>query len=55
MPKTDAFFNPEEYATVAERIDLFYTRFPQGRINTELVTRLDGEVMTLGWFVASYW
>ena len=44
MPKTDAFFNPEEYATVAERIDLFYARFPQGRINTELVTRLDGEV-----------
>jgi hypothetical protein len=44
MPKTDSFFNPEQYATVAERIELFYSRFPQGRINTELVSRADGEI-----------
>ena len=44
MSKTDSFFNPDQYATVAERIELFYSRFPQGRINTELVTRHDGEI-----------
>jgi hypothetical protein len=44
MPKTDIYFSPEQYATVAERIELFYARFPQGRINTELVARVDGEV-----------
>src|SRR5205823_2992495 len=44
MSKTDSFFNPDQYATVAERIELFYSRFPQGRINTELVTREDGEI-----------
>ena len=43
MSKTD-FFNPDQYATVAERIELFYSRFPQGRINTELVARQDGEI-----------
>ncbi|HEV7389253.1 MAG TPA: hypothetical protein VGN73_11640 [Gemmatimonadaceae bacterium] len=44
MSKTDSFFNPDQYATVAERIELFYSRFPQGRINTELVARHDGEI-----------
>src|SRR3954468_20990125 len=44
MSKTDSFFNPDQYATVAERIELFYSRFPQGRINTELVGRQDGEI-----------
>jgi hypothetical protein len=44
MSKTDSFFNPDQYATVAERIELFYPRFPQGRINTELVARQDGEI-----------
>ena len=44
MSKTDSFFNPEQYATVAERIELFYSRFPQGRINTELVSRIDGAI-----------
>ena len=29
MSKTDSFFNPEQYATVAERIELFYERYPQ--------------------------
>lgn len=44
MSKTDSFFSPDQYATVAERIELFYSRFPQGRINTELVAREDGEI-----------
>ncbi len=44
MSKSDAFFNPDQYATVAERIELFYSRFPEGRINTELVTRENGEI-----------
>jgi len=44
MSKTDSFFNPDQYATVAERIELFYSRFALGRINTELVTREDGEI-----------
>lgn len=44
MSKSDAFFSPDEYATVAERIEQFYSRFPEGRINTELVTRDGGEI-----------
>ena len=44
MSKSDSFFNPDQYATVAERIELFYSRFPEGRINTELVTREGGEI-----------
>lgn len=44
MSKTDSFFNPDQYATVAERIELFYSRYPEGRINTELVARDGGEI-----------
>jgi len=44
MPKSDTSFNPDQYATVAERIELFYSRFPEGRINTELVGRAEGEI-----------
>lgn len=44
MSKSDSFFNPDQYATVAERIELFYSRFPEGRINTELVGRDNGEI-----------
>src|SRR5438093_1515221 len=44
MSKSDAFFSPDKYATVAERIELFYSRFPEGRINTELVARESGEI-----------
>jgi len=44
MSKTDSYFNPEQYATVAERIEMFYARYPQGRINTELVSRADGAI-----------
>jgi len=32
MPKTDLSFNPDEYALVADRIALFYERYPMGRI-----------------------
>jgi hypothetical protein len=45
MSKSDAYtFKPDQYATVAERLELFYSRFPQGRVNTELVSRTDGEI-----------
>ena len=44
MSKSDSFFNPDQYATVAERIELFYTRYPQGRINTQLISRDEGEI-----------
>ena len=44
MSKSDSFFSPDQYATVAERVELFYARFPLGRINTELVARADGEI-----------
>jgi hypothetical protein len=32
MPKTDSTFNPDDCALVAERIALFYERYPDGRI-----------------------
>src|SRR4051812_3791700 len=45
MPKSDASLDLSAYATVAERITLFHERFPAGRINTELVSRADGEIV----------
>lgn len=33
-----AHFNLSEYQTVQERIDLFWTKYPNGRINVELVS-----------------
>ena len=39
MPKTDVWFDPGRYATVAERIALFYESHPSGRIQTELINR----------------
>ena len=39
MPKTDLNFNPDDYAPVADRIRLFYDRYPTGRILTHLVSR----------------
>jgi hypothetical protein len=45
MPKFDTTFDPDSYAPVADRIRLFYTRFPAGRIVTELVSRHDGETV----------
>ncbi|MGH7602761.1 MAG: hypothetical protein ACRENK_02045 [Gemmatimonadaceae bacterium] len=44
MSKTDSNFTPDQYATVAARIELFYARYPEGRINTDLVARSDGEI-----------
>lgn len=44
MPKTDASLDLQGYATVAERITLFYERFPSGRINTELVSHVGEEI-----------
>lgn len=32
-----AYFNVEEYQTVQERIDLFWEKYPQGRLSAELV------------------
>jgi hypothetical protein len=44
MPKLDRSFDPRAYATVAERITLFYRQFPDGRIITELAARDEREV-----------
>ncbi len=38
MPKASPTFDLESYTPVAERIRLFYERFPAGRIVTELVS-----------------
>jgi len=45
MPKTTPEFDPESYAPVAERVELFYERYPTGRILTELVERTDQEIV----------
>ena len=45
MPKTDAQFDPALYAPVADRIQLFYERYPKGRLVSELVSRRDGETV----------
>jgi hypothetical protein len=45
MPKTDPTIYLEDYAPVAERIALFYARFPTGRIVTELVTHSETQVV----------
>jgi hypothetical protein len=44
MPKT-IDFDPESYAPVAERIELFYERYPSGRILTEMVERTEREIV----------
>lgn len=44
MPKSDHSFDPSLYATVAQRITLFYREFPSGRIITELVSREGGTI-----------
>ena len=44
MPKAGPSFSAGEYALVADRIALFYQRFPHGRIITELVSRSEREV-----------
>ncbi len=45
MPKTTADFDPDSYAPVAARVELFYDRFPTGRILTELVQHTDQEIV----------
>lgn len=44
MPKSDLTFDPRDYALVAERISMFYERYAEGRIVTELVARTEHEV-----------
>lgn len=39
MLKTGHSFDPSGYATVAQRIELFYKSHPNGRIGTELINR----------------
>ena len=45
MPKTTSDFDPETYAPVAARVELFYERYPNGRILTELVERTEQEIV----------
>ena len=45
MGKGDAEFDRDGYAPVADRIALFYERFPMGRIETSLVERSDRGVL----------
>ena len=45
MPKTDASFDPADYAPVAERIATFWERYPTGRIVTRLVKESERQVL----------
>jgi hypothetical protein len=45
VAKTDFTFSDDHYTPVADRIRLFYERFPGGRIVTKLVTRTDRDVV----------
>lgn len=45
MAKMGPGFDPAAYAPVAERIRLFYERHPLGRIETELVSRSEHEIV----------
>jgi hypothetical protein len=45
MPKTTPDFDPESYAPVAARVELFYERYPTGRNLTELVQHNDREIV----------
>ena len=45
MPKTSPDFDPESYAPVAARVELFYERYPTGRILTELVQQSEREIV----------
>ena len=45
MAKIFGGFDPESYATVAERIRLFYAAHPLGRIHTDLVSRTSEAVV----------
>lgn len=45
MPKPYALLQLDEYARVAERIELFYSKFPSGRITTKLLSSVDHEIV----------
>src|SRR4051812_3338042 len=45
MPKTYLDLKLDEYAPVAERIELFYSKYPNGRITTKLLPPSDREVV----------
>lgn len=45
MPKINPEFDPESYAPVAERVELFYEKYPTGRILTELVQHTEREIV----------
>jgi hypothetical protein len=44
VPKYELLFDIGEYAPVADRITLFYARFPMGRITTRLISRTEHEI-----------
>ena len=44
MPKTRPSLSGGDFALVADRIELFYDSYPDGRIITELVSRANGEI-----------
>ena len=44
MPKHELLFDVGDYAPVADRITLFYARYPTGRILTRLVSRTAREI-----------
>ena len=44
MPKHDLVLHAGEYAPVADRITLFYARYPTGRILTRLISRTRYEI-----------
>ena len=44
MPKYEVISGGGEYAPVADRITLFYARFPTGRILTRLISRTEHEI-----------
>lgn len=44
MPKTVSLVDLSEYAPVADRLTLFYAKYPNGRVITDLISREDGEI-----------
>jgi len=44
MPKYELVSNAGDYAPVADRITLFYARYPNGRILTRIVSRTDHDI-----------
>lgn len=45
MPKSDPYIELDDYAPVADRIELFYQRYPSGRITTRLLLGNEREVV----------